>query len=586
MNQSDTPHDSQNSLDNILKELEQRFGLEEDKNHKLHWNKKLRKFVKNVSQTQILGGLTLVLLLVGAITGTYLGGQNAENRQRASVAYQTCGAGSVGNCPIGVSAGSGCNISGFPGTCQNSETDPACTCVLDSSPTFTPVCLGLGIACANQAGQDPCCAPASCEIVGPNNATKCVLPATGIPTNTPTKTFTPGGPTITPIPTATNTPIVIGPTNTPVVPTNTPIQVTSIPATNTPVKTNTPGPTTIPSATPTPGGNTCSFLVTGDNIADSYTPAYGTSMYNYVKAAAPNTTSTLDTVLSASGTTLKSMYSGIFYISGTAGRIVTDATKLDEYLNAKGNLLILADDVTSDTYTNQYLAKYGISIVNGNGTVAVAAVNQTTVIDPVNAGLGRMYLTTSGYARSVANANVISAKCQYTLTLNDLNTCLWMQVDLVSGGRINVVTSFGAFGGGSSFMGANGAASIAPIVTQLTTSLTKNYCTKDTATPTPTPTPLIGPTCNSIAMSYGGNTPNRPVQPGDNLVFTCGTIANATRYEFRIFQNGSLFATINPSANGASISEPFPMNQLGTFQAQCRGCADITAASCQAWEPL
>ncbi len=88
----------------------------------------------------------------------------------------------------------------------------------------------------------------------------------GGPTETPTRTNTPVGPTFTPTRTATRTNTPIGPTFTPTrtaTRTNTPIGPTFTP-TRTPTRTNTPtGPTFTPTRTPTrtptqPVGGTCS----------------------------------------------------------------------------------------------------------------------------------------------------------------------------------------------------------------------------------------------------------------------------------------------------------------------------------------
>jgi predicted chitinase len=82
------------------------------------------------------------------------------------------------------------------------------------------------------------CRQAHTSLVGwePPNVLALWLPGSSAPTNTPTRTNTPSGPTVTPsrTPTRTNTPV--GPTNTP---------------TRTPTKTNTP---VAPTNTPTQGG--------------------------------------------------------------------------------------------------------------------------------------------------------------------------------------------------------------------------------------------------------------------------------------------------------------------------------------------
>lgn len=106
---------------------------------------------------------------------------------------------------------------------------------------------------------------------------------------------------------------------------------------------------------------------------------------------------------------------------------------------------------------------------------------------------------------------------------------------------------------------------------------------------TPSPTPFIADTCNSITMTYAeGVTTQRPAMIGDTVYFTCGTIAGATRYEFRLLEPGSSAELDEfiyfPSIGGTSSrSVSRSLAVAGAHIAQCHACNDVM---CQGWQTL
>ncbi|MEO8581522.1 MAG: hypothetical protein ABI425_02965 [Patescibacteria group bacterium] len=117
-----------------------------------------------------------------------------------------------------------------------------------------------------------------------------------------------------------------------------------------------------------------------------------------------------------------------------------------------------------------------------------------------------------------------------------------------------------------------------PTIT-LTPSATATY------TPSATPTSPIAATCNSIKMIYGVGEPDRAPKLSDNVQFQCGTIAGASRYEFRILApapNNTYQPW--PAISGGTLSQPYTIAAYGSYSAQCRACAGVDASSCQPWE--
>lgn len=245
-----------------------------------------RSTYENLSQNQIIGGLTVLLLVVGISAGVYLGQTNQDLRQQAayegepctgiSACYdnfrymcqggfyvktdevcscasdiqcsagkrcnqgsgqceqetsgEPCGPVSVPSCLNGVEGGA-CSANGTSGTCRFTVGN-TCTCSLDATicgSQSATTCVGEpeNSACTTVLGN-----PGICKFETDQGTCNCVpgaatLPPTSTPVPLPTNTSvptTPGQPTSTPVPLPTNTPL---PTSTPGGPTNTP--------TNTPV---------------------------------------------------------------------------------------------------------------------------------------------------------------------------------------------------------------------------------------------------------------------------------------------------------------------------------------------------------------
>lgn len=411
----------------------------------------------------------------------------------------------------------------------------------------------------------------------------CVLPA-GIsltPSNTPTNTFT-----ITPSPTRT-------PTKTPtpsftLTPTKTPTPSFTLTPTKTPTPTNTPTSTLTPSATPTPPSS-CTFLVAGDNVIDVNTTAgYGSGMFSYIHAAAPSSLSNLGANLTQTGAVLKTTFDGIFYISGT--RIMNDATKLDDYISADGNLFVITDDVATAVSANQYLARYGVAISN-TSALQIAPLNPSTSISPDNAGVPNMFLSTAGYITYTANSNVQSATCQYALFTTPAN-CVWMQLTLKNGGRLNVISSYGAIGGGKATTSIT-AAALDQSAVKIASVLTTNYCSRSRGTPTPsitsspTATATIGPVCVQVLMNNpAALVPNSPPKKGDVVTLTCSPVAGATRYKFRYQKPDDGFGVYQDPGSSTTtfnVSNQFQIQIAGTYSADCTPCVTSDDATCAPW---
>ncbi len=104
-----------------------------------------------------------------------------------------------------------------------------------------------------------------------------------------------------------------------------------------------------------------------------------------------------------------------------------------------------------------------------------------------------------------------------------------------------------------------------------------------TPTPTPTPTPVVGPQCLNISTSI------EDPEIGDNVTFTCAQVDQATRYKFQVVRqvDGQTVETTPLQATGR-ISEPYTVEQPGTYYAQCQICFkdDQNQEQCHAFEPI
>lgn len=97
--------------------------------------------------------------------------------------------------------------------------------------------------------------------------------------------------------------------------------------------------------------------------------------------------------------------------------------------------------------------------------------------------------------------------------------------------------------------------------------------------------PPQGPMCVNI---YASKTAPRL---NDQVVFTCAQVPNAVRYEFRTAYldtrtgtDGALITSLAPASATSNVSQPFTINRVGRYIAQCRPCAANDL--CLDWEPL
>lgn len=259
MNSTQDPHQQHNSLDDILRELEERFGVGENNDKKGDKKKNIKKGLAQFTQNQILGGLTLVLLIVGAAVGVYLGQQNQENRRQAFTPYDTCITGD--SVCLGKVDGAYCTDEAAGGRCRLDSRTGNCVCLrISPTPTTVPDCgfciTTPGQLCNGDEIFDPNICPSTpycqCPGVTPPTKTPTKVPTAtfGFPTSIPTATFVP--PTSIPTATsrATNTP-----TRTPTfTPSRTPTFTPSRTPTFTPSRTPSSSPTSIPSITIRPSG--------------------------------------------------------------------------------------------------------------------------------------------------------------------------------------------------------------------------------------------------------------------------------------------------------------------------------------------
>jgi hypothetical protein len=88
-----TSNHQDNSLEEVLKELESRFGINQEENNKSSSTKQKKaiNFANGITK-KTLGGLTLLLLVVGVAAGVYLGQRNQNLQQHAQTPpdYYTC----------------------------------------------------------------------------------------------------------------------------------------------------------------------------------------------------------------------------------------------------------------------------------------------------------------------------------------------------------------------------------------------------------------------------------------------------------------------------------------------------------------
>lgn len=565
----------ENSLEKILQEIETSFAPQKNRPRKKGFS------LKSLTQNQIIGGLTLVLLLVGSAVGVFLGQQGQEIRQRASTVYPNCDAGSEPGCenaPAGSSCGSG-------GTCTNTDTNPICTCVGGSGPTPTPglTCIEHGQACTSSdtccdndngcvsgtcqqiycnrsgpnTGQNSCtdkvayagCVTidgqsGSCVPTEPNQATtECdCQPSNPGPTNTPA----PNTPTYTPIPTNTSVPTTPGnPTNTPV-------------PNNTTAPTNTPtAPTNTPLPTPTPGVCVIDFeSVPGATVASGVEISTNYEQSNQVSFS----------IESLPGQICPYAYPAIggYHQPWEAFKGPTTAANPNGY---------------DEGLSGQGQHKWFINFVDNKDANIAARLTCKLVINyftPLSqAGLDIADLDKNPVAGDPPIASAYDSNGNLVGTANGTN--------LGDGHLAHVVVS-------------SAQANISKLEVRMDTANDAGFAFDNfiasceplpTNTPLPSATPTIGPTCNGITFTYAqGDTVYHPPYVGDNAYFTCAQVAGADHYEFRIQLPDLTIVNLQPVSTTSQVSQEYPLPMLGHYSAQCRICTGTDPSTCQAWEPL
>lgn len=280
----------------------------------------------------------------------------------------------------------------------------------------------------------------------------------------------------------------------------------------------------------------CNFLIGGDSVNDMWNDNYSSAMNYHLRQFVPNSLTTIGSTIALTPAEMFDTYEGVFYMSGGATRsLVTDGPKLDQYLALGGNVFILGDHEVFNTDLNAYLAKYN-TVVAGEIPLAILGVTPSAQIDPKNVGQTELYSSTAGYIATTGNSALVSqAVCQYSIFHSGVqqNVCVWMQLTLVSGGKLNIIGSFGAMGGGrpaiyqrtvDEFYGGNDPElavyyqvynRLDGMASGLAYRLATNYCTTEE---TPLPALCGNGTINEFEQCDDGNTVN-----GDGCSSACRT---------------------------------------------------------------
>jgi hypothetical protein len=106
------------------------------------------------------------------------------------------------------------------------------------------------------------------------------------------------------------------------------------------------------------------------------------------------------------------------------------------------------------------------------------------------------------------------------------------------------------------------------------------------SSPPPSPTPSPGPQCLSIALNNISNpsaAATTDPKIGETINFTCGEVAGAARYIFRVRRpDGTITALASTGRNSANMT----VDASGMYAAQCQICTGADEASCHAFEQL
>jgi hypothetical protein len=271
---------------------------------------------------------------------------------------------------------------------------------------------------------------------------------------------------------------------------------------------------------------TCQILVAGDDPHDGFTPSYGGSVANRVSEWAAATGgaygSILPASLSQSGFTAQSLYNtykGIFYVTDTNGVLnpsfSNDIQILKDYLALGGNVTVITDGPEWNTWATTLINTYGINI-GGNSELVSTYLYAQPDVNPayINNIFSQYlsYLSTAGYVYSFqASPLVSSSGCQYASFDGIQNYCVWLEAKLASGGTLNITTSYGMYGGGTSIY--QDPSPIFITGRTIVDVMSNYYCSKisaatstPTLAPTNTATSTLTPSPTSVVPT---NTPTR-----------------------------------------------------------------------------
>ncbi len=529
------------SLDDILAELEQRFGSDNASSHSNHnsHNKKKSSFSPNT----IIGALVFTLLAVGVASAMFLARENQDLRQQAQVYPIVCGNGSDSVC-LGQNVGSGCSVGNQDGLCVLDAEPSRCACdIQDTQPLCTGgICAEPGFDCSSgyqlRGNQQECSETggfACCPVGGGNTPTPTpttIAQATATPTP-----GTGGGNTPTPRPTNTpvNTPTNV-PTPTPVVCTGSRIDLSrlddgSAPADNLLLNTQYQATTGL------------SFSLQPQLAATQETrdACAATSGPRIALAGAPRTAFQGQETSPGVGGFPDLTYPG----DRAQSPFMTDSSDLQSFSCP------VRISIASGFRRNDFIFDL-VDVDNGERSIinAYNASNQLVTTLTVAAASGNMQFDGRSYPITLIGSSPIA------------------YVDVIpQGTKANWGVAYDNF-------------CVYP--TQTSTPSPTPTATIPGSTATPTPTPQAG-LCVSISMTNLNGSTQAP-QINDSVTFTCGEVAGATRYEFRVRTPNGSWNALNPSAAGARVSAPFTYSENGNYRAQCRPCTGTDESTCQAWE--
>ncbi len=527
------------SIEEILDELEKKFGSStsssKSNSSSSHSDNRSKKSTPSLSPNLLIGALVFTLLAVGVASAMFLANKNTELRQQAQVYTVVCGSGSESVC-LGQNEGSGCSVGGQNGLCVLDAEPSRCVCdIQDTEPLCTGgICAEPGFDCSNgyylRGNQQECSETGGFACCPVGNT------PTPRPTNTPTATPTPGtggntptpGPVNTPVNTPTNTPTNV-PTPTPVVCTGSRIDLSrlddgSAPADNLLLNTQYQATTGL------------SFSLQPQLAATQETrdACAATSGPRIALAGAPRTAFQGQETSPGVGGFPDLTYPG----DRAQSPFMTDSSDLQSFSCP------VRISIASGFRRNDFIFDL-VDVDNGERSIinAYNASNQLVTTLTVAAASGNMQFDGRSYPITLIGSSPIA------------------YVDVIPQGTK-----------------ANWGVAYDNFCVYPTQTSTPSPTPTRTPTPSPSPTATPGPVCVSLTMTPPNPTINQ------SITLTCGAVAGAFRYEFRVGLPNNTLVTVQPSSAQSRVSQPFTINQSGQHGAQCRICTGSAASTCQPWE--